>query len=693
MKRFNRRLRSKAGCATIAVLLILTLGVAYLGDRMGWWTIIPRPGTVQESFPPPTNAQTCLPTASTTDGKFIVLPGADIARFNGAPVVIWIGVPSQYTQFTVKIFDGDSMMDEKGNLSRRGGHWDEIPAESVYSIYSDPLKNGSTSIKIGEWRGNQLKMPDNGWYEIQLPVSSDAKAPSGHYFYRLEARLENPTNGMNTFKLCSDAYLTTGASDTMFSEKYNAQIGLVGMYSNSVDWKIIYPKFASLDNPGPSNYTGRWLFTFPIDSTQDYFEFWNGDFDRGASEADFDTDDPNTPPEKPLWTNLTPKLYPSVRPEGGELPQGNPAENFIIAPLLVREPAVSIEIRGPDGQVLLQDNNPSGTEEWEKFSITSNPAKYPEVDSVLPAPLQPGYYTLEINGLDLHNIIWLHLPICDLAAGCGPGVTAGVCPRTIGYWKDNISEVLINNSTDGAQETPESLDLALRFIAAASPLYRNGINISQPSAIADPGMRLTNQEAFDILMRGANQAPYPGDPETILARALQQNLAAWLSLGSGKIGANTFVQLSRDGSTIIFAGTVWDALQEAQTILLNPESTNQELEQAKDIGDLINNGLLGEDAADSVCSDYTMQIPPERQKPRDKLDKPENPKDEVPVTPVGVSPENIQAACTTGNTYQIENPTGTDQSFSSTACPRVLSRVCRVCRWRSRLILILKPSP
>ena len=48
-----------------------------------------------------------------------------------------------------------------------------------------------------------------------------------------------------------------------------------------------------------------------------------------------------------------------------------------------------------------------------------------------------------------------------------------------------------------------------------------------------------------------------------------------------------------------------------------PASTDdQDLEQAKDIADQINNGKLGEDAGnDDVVRDYTQVIPPGKQPP------------------------------------------------------------------------------
>jgi hypothetical protein len=97
-----------------------------------------------------------------------------------------------------------------------------------------------------------------------------------------------------------------------------------------------------------------------------------------------------------------------------------------------------------------------------------------------------------------------------------------------------------------------------------------------------------------ILQR--DRRSYPGGRDaanSMLARALQQNLAAWLNLGSGKIHPLTPITLEVYGGT--FEGTAWEALQEAQSIILN----GGDLERAKDLADQFNN--LDFDCDDSPC--------------------------------------------------------------------------------------------
>jgi len=173
----------------------------------------------------------------------------------------------------------------------------------------------------------------------------------------------------------------------------------------------------------------------------------------------------------------------------------------------------------------------------------------------------------------------------------------------------------------------------------ASPLFRSDINVAAPVPIATPS-RLTDQEANAILQKAAGNS--------MLDRALQQNLAAWLNLGSGKIADTTVVSLNVPGGT--FQGTAWEALLEAQDIILYHRDDPVLLERAKTMANLINNGLLGENAETSTCQDYVPVIPPDKQPPsRDKM--PKAPKQPEPPNPVvGCDAPRV-------NQYGVESPT------------------------------------
>ena len=403
------------------------------------------------------------------------------------------------------------------------------------------------------------------------------------------------------------------------------------------DIRIIFPNLVSYTNPGTSVYTGVWNFSFYVPNQQKKIDIWDGDFDRGTSvTVSQDTDDPNTE-GKPAWATSS-----AVNERAGG--RGAPADNFSSI-LFVRGAPVTYTLIDPGGAPIYTNQDPSGTEEWEKYTLGTDNNDSPDQ---LVAQLQPGVYQINVTGLDNNNAVWLRVnfPICDPDEGCGPREwPEGSCPRTIGYWKNNVNKIYIQNATAGTQETKESLDAALKFVAIASPLYRSGINVANPEPIASP-TPLTPQEADTILQRKANNYP-DADPRSMLARALQQNLATWLNLASGKIGPTTVVTLNVYGGA--FEGTILEALEEAQAIIIAGDLAN--LERAKDIGDQINNGLLGENAATSVCTDYVAVMPPEKQPPA-YGNMPKAPKQNEPQNvPPGQAP-----VCTAGNTYAVENP-------------------------------------
>lgn len=652
VSKFNRWLRSKRGRTTVMSLAALVLILAVAGQLLGWWAALGRliTGTVGvpvATYPAPAGGYTCMPSCAENDGLFFSMPGADMASFGGETTVVWISVPGNQTSFELGIFDGDSGRDAAGNMNMRGGNWDDTTTETIYTLYADPLRDGKGAQMIGQWRGNTDAMPNNAWYNLTLNATPEAMGPSGHYFYRLEATRPMQGNGINAFKLRSTGYLSAGQTDLM-----NANFAIVGMYANKNDLQILYPQNQGLANLGSSTYTGNWRFYLYLPNKEGTLEFWDGDFDVGSwncnpnnpDPAICNTRDPITPDGLPEWASA------SAVQQGTKM-IGSPADDYGHF-LYRRDPPVKYTITNPEGTPIYTNDKPSGSEEWKRYVVSTDPATpaHLYVDTLI-----PGFYTWHIEGLDVHNTVWIRtnqmiVPICEDGPCSPPEVwQEGTCPRTIGYWKNNVKKVLIDNKLNGVQETRESLEWALRNIALSSPLFRSGLNLGAPSPIAD-AVRLTDQEAHRILQR--DKKDYPGaDNNSMLARALQQNLAAWLNLGSGKVGPTTVIRLEGiAGGT--FNGTMWEALQEAQNIILY----GGDLERAKDIADKINNGLLGENAETSVCSDYGQLIPPAEQPPVHE-EMPEGPLPEVPET-VPPAPTPDPATCNLRtNTYGVENPT------------------------------------
>lgn len=665
-KKFSRWLRSKEGRVTFMSLAALVLIVAVAGQLLGWWAALGRliTGTVGApavSYPAPAGGYTCLPScadgiSAPQDGQFLIMSGGDMHSFGGATTVVWISVPGNYTAFEMSIFDGDTGKDDTGNSNWAYGNWDRQTTESSYTLYADPLRDGQGTQVIGQWTGNTPNplsgmgwsassdiMPNNNWYTLNVQVDSAAQGPSGHFFYRLVVEHPGTSSGYNTFKIRSNGYLSTGQSDLV-----DSNFGITGMRATLADTYSLYPGFqGSYDNLGPSGYTGEWRFYLYLPNAQGTLEFWDGDFDYGSWRCDpnnpdpalCNISDPLTPQQLPEWAD------PSITVSQGTHAKGIPNDD-INHVVLRREPIVQYEIINPAGVPIYTNQQPSGSEEWKRYVISTDPATpaHYYVDR-----LGPGFYTWYIKGLDLHNFVWIRTnymiaPICEDGPCSPPEVwQEGTCPRTIGYWKNNVKKVLIDNKLRGTQETRESLEWALRNIAIASPLFRSGLNVAAPAPIAD-AVRLTDQEANAILQKA--------NGNSMLDRALQQNLAAWLNLGSGKVGPTTVIRLEGiAGGT--FNGTMWEALQEAQNIILY----GGDLERAKDIADMINNGQLNIDPENTLsCQDYGQLIPPAEQPPV-HAEMPEGPLPEVPET-VPPAPTPDPATCNLRtNTYGVENPT------------------------------------
>ena len=626
----------KTGAAVLAVLLIAALVLQF---TVGW-------GNIWESIfgtAGPEGGQTCLPTCVENDGKFLSMPGEDMASFGGEKIVVWITVPGDWGAFEIGFFDGDSGKDGAGNINMWQGHWDNTTTQCTYTLYADPVRNGLGSQQVAQW--SSMDMSNNAWHNVSVSTAVNARSPRGDYIYRLELTRPVQGIGINALKLRSNAWLSTGQASLV-----NASFAIVGMVATTNDFFILYPNATDWNNLGSSSYAGEWQFYFYVPTNTAYLEVWDGDFDRGTfANVAGDSDDPNTE-GKPSWAS------PYAVNEGAR-GRGNPADNFSNV-LYRRGDPVWYEIVDPNGQPIFQNGNPgnplepSGTEEWEKYLITSDAGRFPVPNAAdaQTGNLPAGMYHWDIHSLDLHNTVWIRadFQICS-PEGCPPPPwcdTECACPRTIGYWKNNVKKVL-EGKPNGTQETRESLEWGLRNIALVSPLYRHGLDVCNPAPINDP-TPLTLEEANRILQR--DKKNYGScDEKSMLARALQQNLATWLNLGTSKIGYNVVTTLNGIAGGY-YEGSMWEALNYAQDIILYQRGDAGLLERAKDIADMINNGQLNVDPEDRACGEYTQVIPPDKQPPKHE-NMPKQPKHPEPPAPVvGCDPARV-------NQYGVENPT------------------------------------
>ncbi len=639
-RKMQRSIRKWLNWRTGAVVLaVLVIAAVVLQFTVGWGEIV---GSIFGTAGP-SGGQTCLPTCTENDGKFLSLPGQDMASFGGEKIVVWITVPGDWGAFEIGFFDGDSGKDGAGNINPVAGHWDNTTTQATYTLYADPVRNGQGNQQVAQWSSQD--MPNNAWHNISVSTAVNARSPRGDYIYRLELTRPVQGIGINALKLRSNAWLSTGQADLV-----NANFAIVGMLGTMNDVYILYPQFSgNWATIGESVYAGDWQFYFYVPTDTVYLEIWDGDFDRGTfANAAADTDDPNTE-GKPPWASP----YAVNEQARG---RGNPADNFGNW-LYRRGDPVWYEIVDPAGVPIFQNGNPgsagepSGTEEWEKYLITADTGQFPVPGAAdaSSSRIQPGLYHWDIHGLDLHNTVWIRadFEICA-PEGCPPPPwcdTECACPRTIGYWKNNFNKVI--NNKNGAQETRESLEWGLRNIALVSPLFRHGLDYCNPVPISDP-TPLTLEEASRILQR--DKKDYPGcENNTMLARALQQNLATWMNLGTSKIGYNVTTTLNGIAGGY-FEGSMWEALTYAQDIILYQRGDAGLLERAKDIADMINNGELNVDPEDRACDQYAHVIPPDKQPPRHN-DMPKQPKHPEPPNPVvGCDPPRT-------NNYGVLNPT------------------------------------
>jgi len=351
-----------------------------------------------------------------------------------------VSVPGDYTAFELGFFDGDSGKDNNGNVNFQEGNWDNTTAETTYTLYADPLKDGTGTFQVRQW--SDREMPNNAWHTVSVENVMQAKGPSGHYFYRLEATRPASEYGINAFKVRSNGYLGTGQAELV-----NSSFAIVGMVATSSDVRILYPSYQNSNNRGASTYTGDWQFYFYVPNETVALSLWDGDFDRGSWDRSLlDTDDPNTE-GKPEWASGS---AVAERAAG----RGSPADNA--KSYYRRDPAVKYSLIDPDGTPLYVNDDPSGTEEWEYFLISTDQSLNPDLQV---GQIKPGFYNFHIEGLDIHNTVWIRLnyEVCDAEDGCGPTPwPEGNCPRTIGYWKNNVSKVLAGR-TNGVQESPETL--------------------------------------------------------------------------------------------------------------------------------------------------------------------------------------------------------------------------------------------
>jgi hypothetical protein len=305
-----------------------------------------------------------IPSEDPDDGKFLGVFGSGMSTLGGLETIIYIGVPSSETSFQVGIFDADITHMWDYDVIERG--------QSNFAIFKDPLKDGDTSMLLDSWTSEDGI--DDQYLNKTYATDTNAQAPSGNFFYRLEVRWEDPTLiNANLFKVRSTGQLSL-AKDQEF--------GIAGAPQNLTS-------DPDVGKPG-NDYDGAWDFYFYVPKEMEKVEFRDGDADRYLDRDDWNT--PNTDPDGP---------GPAIA-EGANngAPEDNgPIDDHPYGNRTIIQPSVYYYILDPSGN-LYNDTDPSGNTEWEIFSVEYNGTNGDyNTTYMLPA----GLWQFSIRGLDGHN--------------------------------------------------------------------------------------------------------------------------------------------------------------------------------------------------------------------------------------------------------------------------------------------------
>jgi hypothetical protein len=327
---------------------------------------------------------------------------------------------------------------------------------------------------MGQWLGSA--MTDNGWFTIEVSLTSAAQVPSGYYFYTLRVRNPNPSVSgvVNNFKLRTNGFATLKAPRAF---AFNPAL------HSFADLQAIYPNYP---NRVPTTYDGFWSFYLDVPTSTPSLIIWDGDFDYGSADlTDMDTDDPDTANDIiPPWAIGTGVTFEGVA-TGSSGATGGPPDDSMYQNI-VRSPSVIYEVIDPNGNTYSNDN-PSGNLEWEQFRIDSDPdqpADY-HVASALPA----GIYNVRVYGLDLSNLnAWrFQYDVLGITPDGEPGPMAK--PYLVGdtIWYDADGDGVQDGGELGIEGVVVSLLDSNGYVIATTTTDANGYyDFEVDGFLADP---------------------------------------------------------------------------------------------------------------------------------------------------------------------------------------------------------------
>jgi hypothetical protein len=383
-------------------------------------------------FSKPVAAQagyTCLPSCETNDARFLSLAGVGLSTVADQPIILFFGAPADSATVEIGIFDGET-----------GGRWDLNTTDTTWTLFTDPELVGTGGTAVIERFGST--MADNDWTTFVVNNIPAARSPSGNYFYRLEITPRVlGTSYWSNFKVRTDSVVMLVARPFSY----------VAPLLTTEDRNTVYPNYPSLSG---STYNGQFDFHVYMPQSVTSFTTWDGDSDFGSFDnADSDTDDFNTPNnEKPAWADPVSTNFEGVAtsPNGTT---GNPSDDTSFE-LFRRSPSVIYNVILPDGRAL--DNmDPTGNVEWERFVISSDPADQP--DQLITGLIPSGLYNIHALGVDLSNLNAWKLPyqvvpVCPVVI---PGTEPDPCETPLFPYL--IGDTVFNDPNEnGVQETGEA---------------------------------------------------------------------------------------------------------------------------------------------------------------------------------------------------------------------------------------------
>jgi hypothetical protein len=500
---------------TLAIVFLLLLAA------------LPTPGRSQ-------TLKTCFPTCDEQDGRFLGLLGSNLESLAGDNMIFSFEVPSTATSFILEVFDGNT-----------GGLWDMGTNPVIYEVYADPDADGlidAGETAYGPYSG--ATMSDNAWSAITIATSNAARPTStGSYYYTVRMRLQDPSvaGTRSNFKIRANANILLETNDFAFSAP---------LFTNA-EAAILYPHFdpaspTSSTSLSDSRYSGTWSFFMLVEKATvfgtrpdtAFVDIWDGDMDFGSYDCSAaDTDDPNTPnaPFRPSWaigtstvpegvstTNEPCRTSTGAVASGGGTTTGDPADDNL-NPIYRRSPSVTYTIYGPDGAIYT-NANPSGSQEWERFSVSLTNG-VPTVHDYRAAALPDGIYEVRVTGMDLNNLNGWHstfrfVGVCPDGRPCPPPDDCPTCPTgtcegstaTKGYWKNHPEAWPVGSLVVGGKTRDKATLLSWlsgtgndKFNIVASQLVAAKLNIANG---ADGGCIAATISQADTWI-GQNEAHRP----------------------------------------------------------------------------------------------------------------------------------------------------------------------------------------